>query len=196
VSRHSTSVQTTASADLTHVILAPAQVGPGYRLEERPDGHGVKGYVTLDMCGFVFRSEALRTDRLQVNYMRPGSVALSNEVVLYQPGGARQALHEVETAIRHCPPGPVRSRVEGLEHVTYRIRQINVPGVLPGSIALLIHLQAAYKRRSIVGTNIAVYQVRGNLLSGIYTLAAGDLSAQERIVRRAAGQSAKNLAQT
>src|SRR5918911_5117485 len=74
-----------ATPVLTRVVLRAAQVGPGYRLQQRPDGHGVRGLVTLDLCGFSFPSERLRTARLQVNYVRSGStVRLSNEVVTYR----------------------------------------------------------------------------------------------------------------
>ncbi len=65
--------RTDAQPKLTALVLKGNQVGPGYRLLQRPDGYGVAGFVTLDMCGFTFRSEQLRTARLQVNYVRTGS---------------------------------------------------------------------------------------------------------------------------
>src|SRR4051794_216979 len=85
-----------AQPKLAALVLKGGQVGPGYRLVQRPDGHGVSGLVTLDICGFRFRSEQLRTDRLQVNYVRSGEpVKASNEVVTYRPGGSVQAMKEL-----------------------------------------------------------------------------------------------------
>jgi hypothetical protein len=102
------------SSILGRVLLRPAQVGPGYVLHQCPDGHGVAGLVTLDLCGFTFPSEGLRTDRIQVNYAVPGvPVAVSNEIVSYRPGGAEQALRELNHAIDRCPRGPVGSTIQG-----------------------------------------------------------------------------------
>jgi hypothetical protein len=185
-----------ARVDLNRVILSGAQVGPGYRLRQRPDGHGVVGFVTLDMCGFTFRSENLRVDRLQVNYVRRGAPMVSNELVTYGPGGAEQALREVTNAVSHCPPGPVSSRIQGVQRVTYRIRRVSGRRLLPGSIALIIHLTASIHRRHIVATTVAVYQVKGNALSGVYTLGGGNVAAQQRVALHAAQESASNLIHT
>ena len=92
----STDARRATNPILNRLVLKGPQVGAGYKLVQRPDGHGARGYVTLDMCGFVFPSENLRTDRLQVNYKRAGTaVELSNEVVSYRPGGAAQSLQEI-----------------------------------------------------------------------------------------------------
>src|SRR6266446_6413400 len=70
------------------LILRAGQVGPGYVLFQRMDGHGVKTQVTLDLCGSDYPSETLRVTRLQTNYLHRGTTTgISNEVVTYRPGG-------------------------------------------------------------------------------------------------------------
>jgi hypothetical protein len=178
---------------LTQVVLRPSQVGPGYRLQQRPDGHGVFGLVTLDLCGFTFPSERLRTDRLQVNYVRRGAaVQLSNEVVTYRPGGARQALREVAHAARHCPRTPVGSTVAGVPKLTYRIGWVHDRRLLPGAVALRVRASGMQNGKRLVLTTLGVYQVRGNVLSGVYTYGRS-FRAELPIGLHAAAQSALNL---
>ena len=178
---------------LTRVVLRASQVGPGYRLLQRSDGHGVRGLVTLDLCGFTFPSERLRTDRLQVNYVRVGAaVQLSNEVVTYRPGAAQQALREVAHAARHCPRHAVGSTVAGIGKVTYRIGWVSDRRLLPGAVALRIHATGVANGKRFTTTNLAVYQVRRNVLSGVYTY-GHRFRAQLPFGLHAAAQSALNL---
>ena len=178
---------------LTRVLLRPSQVGPGYRLQQRPDGHGVRGLVTLDLCGFTFPSERLRTARLQVNYVRRGAaVLLSNEVVTYRPGGAQQALREVAHAARHCPHHPVGNTVAGLPKFTYRIGWIHDRRLLPGAVALRVRASGMLNGKRVVVATLGIYQVRRNVLSGVYTYGRS-FSAQLPIGLHAAAQSAANL---
>jgi hypothetical protein len=181
------------SVDLNRLILSGAQVGRGYVLRQRPDGHGAVGFVTLDMCGFKFPSENLRVDRLQVNYVRRDAPTVSNEVVSYTSGGAQQALQEVNNAVSRCPPGPVASTIKGVRNVTYRIKRISSRGLLPRAISLIVHLTAAVNGRQLVDTKVTVYQVEGNVLSGVYTRGGGSLAAQQRVALHAAQGSATNL---
>src|SRR3954462_12911788 len=97
------------------LILQPAQIGSGYVMLNRKDGSGVKGTVTLDLCGRTgYPSEQLRTARLQVNYLKNGSViGLSNEVVQYRAGGAAQAMREVVSHALNCPSTPIRTGEKG-----------------------------------------------------------------------------------
>src|SRR5881409_3496685 len=90
-------VGATSTPDLRTVILKPAQVGKGYALFARKDGFGVKSAPTLDLCGRKgYASEKLRADRLQVNYLKQNTgLGLSNEVVTYKAGGAKQAMREL-----------------------------------------------------------------------------------------------------
>lgn len=187
-------VTTARSApDVNRVLLNPRQIGPGYRLEERPDGHGTKDYVTLDLCGFTFASEQLRTERVQVNYLHsPPATELSNEVVSYQPNGAEQALREVANAAGHCPRTPVRSAIRGTGPLTYRLHRLTEPGLLPGHQALLIRLTGRVDGAQRSQQTVAIYQAYGDVLSGVYTY-GGSTAAQERIALHAAQESARNL---
>jgi hypothetical protein len=178
---------------LSRLVLKGPQVGAGYKLIDRPDGHGARGYVTLDMCGFVFHSEDVRTDRLQVNYVRPGTAAeLSNEVVSYRPGGAVQAMREISSAVAHCPKGPVPSTVSGLSALTYRITRLRASGLLPGYVALRVHVTGKYQGKRFDDTQVVVYQRHGSILSGVYGH-GGSLTTQTKLVFHAATASAKNL---
>jgi hypothetical protein len=184
---------TSTTPSPAHLILKPRQVGPRYRLQSRPDGHGVKNLVTLDLCGFTFHSERLRAKRLQVNYVRPGSpVVVSNEVVVYRPGGTKLALSELRRAIATCPRGPVDSNIAGIGPITYRLKKLRFPALLPGSIALRVHITGKANGRHVDFTSLGVYQVKGAVLSGVYTM-GGAITAQERLAAHAAAQSAKNL---
>ena len=181
------------AVSLNELVLRAAQVGAGYHLQQRPDGHGARGYVTLDLCGFAFPSESLRTDRLQVNYVHAGKVVqASNEVVTYRTGGAQQALREVTRAARHCPRGPVGSNVKGVPPLTYRISEIPDARLLPQHLALNIHYSGTIKGKHSEGTVIAVYQVRRDALSGVYAY-EGSIANRIQVCLHAAEESAKNL---
>jgi hypothetical protein len=180
---------------LSAVVLQPAQVGLGYRLQERSDSHCVQRCVTLDLCGFTFKSEKLRTGRLQVNYLRKGSLSLSNEVVSYQSGGTTAARDELDRAVATCPRTPVPSSVRGFGPVTYRLTRLTDNKLLPGYVALRMHVSGTANGKSISGTTVAVYQTEGNILSGVYTGLGPDSTAasQVRSALHAAEGSAANL---
>jgi hypothetical protein len=183
-----------ATPSLRQIALTPAQVGPGYRESVIPGGTKVQGQVTLDLCGYSFPSEQLRVARLQVAYDRTGkAVELSNEVVRYRPGGAQQALRETAHAASFCPDHPVPSNVAGLSRVTYRIATFADRGLLPGALGLRVHFSGTYKGKQVSATAIVIYQVKGNVLSGVYTNGGGTVAAQQALGLHAAVQSAKNL---
>jgi hypothetical protein len=178
------------------IVLRPAQVGPGYHLRMRPDSHCVAGCVTLDMCGFTFTSERLRTRRLQVDFIHPGrAVVVSNEVVTYRNGGAALAMHEVERAVATCPPGPVDSHVQGVGPLTYRITRLTGTHLLPGYIALRQRISGKDHGRKFAQTNIVIFQSHGSVLSGVYTTATAGVTVadQIRVGLHAAQGSADNL---
>jgi hypothetical protein len=56
---------------VTKIALTASEVGPGYRAQVIPGGREVKGRVTLDLCGFRYPSDALRTSRIQMLYQHP-----------------------------------------------------------------------------------------------------------------------------
>jgi hypothetical protein len=178
---------------LKRVVLRGPQIGAGYKLVERPDGHGVARFVTLSMCGFAFPSERLRTDRLQVDYVRAGAaVTLSNEVVIYRPGGAAQAIREVAGAVAQCPLGPVQTGVQGLGPLTYELSRLRPTGLLPGYVAFRAHVKGKSQGKAFEDTAIIVYQRRGNVLSVVYCY-GGTLASRTTIAFVAARASAKNL---
>ncbi|HWB23800.1 MAG TPA: hypothetical protein VG652_13045 [Gaiellaceae bacterium] len=190
------SVRVSDTPDLAKLLLTPTQVGPGYRLMQRPDGHGVKGFVTLDMCGYKFGSEKLRTNRLQVNYVHSGNaVTLSNEIVTYRPGGAVQALEEVAYAASHCPSTPLRSMAKGISTVSFKVSPVPLMEPLPaGSVAYAVTVSLTYKGKQTKENDIVVYQIRGNVLSGVYGF-GGTLAARTRATLASAMKSARDLRQ-
>ena len=182
-----------SGVQLDKLVLRASQIGPGYTLHKRPDGHGVAGFVTLDMCGYRFTSEALRTGRLQVNYTRKGTaIGFSNEVVTYAPGGTRLAVREMNQAVNRCPTKPVPSTVQGVPPLTYRITRLSTAGLLPGAIALRVRISGVYKGKPLSETDTLVYQVRGNILSGVYAY-GGPTTVRDRAALNAARQSRLNL---
>jgi hypothetical protein len=181
-----------AATGLRALILRPAQVGPGYVLKERADGRGVRGLVTLDMCGFTFRSELLRTARLQVDYEARGKPHVSNEVVRYRPGGATVAFREIMTAWRTCPRGPAPSHIEGLPPLTYRITSFVDRQIPAGTIPLVVRLSGKLQGRQRAVTIVSVYHREGDLLSGVY-VQGGTLAEAKRVAVRATVATAANL---
>ena len=182
-----------APASLSSLVLRPAQVGSGYKRQKFEQGDQVDSQVTLDLCGQQFASEDLRTDRLQYGYARRKSdVWMSNEVVRYQPGGAQQALNELRTAARDCPKRAMIGPVAGSVPTRYRVRRINDSRLLPDSLALLVRETGVADGKSFDDTGVLVYQVRGDLLSGVYAF-DGTLAARRRSGLHAAAASARNL---
>jgi hypothetical protein len=188
--------------DVSKLILAPTQVGTGYVLFHRADGSGVTNTVTLDLCGRKgYPSEALRTHRLQVNYAaRLKSIGLSNEVVVYQPGGAAQALREVAKHADTCPNRPIDTGEAGLPPLRFTITRISDSRLLKGYVAVRIRVRGTVKlkvkgklqARKVDQTSYAVYQRFGNVLSGTYSYGP-NTAAQQRFALHAAEQSAANL---
>ena len=184
---------------ITKLILRPAQVGPGYVLLQRPDSVGVVNTVTLNLCGAQgYPSESLRTARLQLDYKvrRGGTMELSNEVVAYKPGGARQAMQEVRRHALQCPTTPIDTGQQGLPPLTVTITPIKDPALLKGYVAVRVRLTGTVKGKHVDGISFAVYQRFGNVLSGTYSFAVVPNTSerqQERFILQAAEQSAVNL---
>ncbi len=184
-----------AEADLSHVVLTGAQVGAGYRRASFAGGDSVIGETTLDLCGGRFPSESLRTNRLQVRYEHPGKVAtVSNEVVTYIPGGAQQALSEVAGVARTCA-AKARVTRRGADSLTTNASLLTDHKLLSGAVAVRLHITGVVGGKHVDQTGVAIYQVKGNTLSGVYTYAgAGSPAAQAiRIGLHAAEESAGNL---
>jgi hypothetical protein len=133
-------------------------------------GDEVDGQVTLDLCGGDFPSEALRVARHQVAFPIGDDFdrAVSNEVVAYERDGADQAMRELRRAVDRCPDRFVGSAVATKPVARYHIKQLPPHGSWQtGSLALHIRVEAR-AGDSPSYEYIAVYQVRGQLLSALY----------------------------
>jgi len=181
---------------LERVLLQPNQVGAGYLMSKFEGGSVVTNQVSLDLCGFRFPSERLRTGRLQVAYLHDGGVTqLSNEVVSYRGRGTQQALTELRRAVARCPREAVLGPVVGAVPIAHRLTRITDARLLKPYVAVLDRNTAVVNGRHTVKWNVRVYQVRGNILSAVYTDGRGTVAAQRRLALHAASAAAKNLRQ-
>lgn len=181
--------------DLSHLVLAGSQIGAGYKLEAYPFGNSIIGEATLDLCAASYPSEVLRTGRLQVRYAHSGNgLAVSNEVVTYVPGGAKEALNEVTEVAKACAKKPAVLTQAGVTE-TYKVALLNDPKLPAGAIAVRIQIEITKGKKHTTQTGVAVYQVKGNTLSGLYTFVGkGTTFADaEKLGFHAAEQSARNL---
>jgi hypothetical protein len=180
------------------VILKPTQVGKGYVLYARQDGFGVKSAPTLDLCGRKgYPSEKLRSDRLQVNYLKQSTpIGLSNEVVTYKSGGAKQAMHEVLQHALTCPRTPVVTGESGVGPLRFTITRLHDSKLLKGYVAVKVRAVGKLTNgKKVDQTSYAVYQRLGNVLSGVYSF--GPNTPQQRaFALHAAEQSAQQLRNT
>lgn len=179
----------TPAQTVARIVLRPTQVAPDVMLKHFPGGNQVTGQVTLDLCGYTFHTEALRVARLQVAYTRGATPVLSNEVVAYEPGGAASALRELRTAIATCPAGYVASNVRGIGQLKNSITRLVVPGLVPGSVAILDRITQKLNGKTTRFDAILVFQARHDVLSAVY----GYTEAALPLVRHASAQSALNL---
>ena len=181
---------------LERVLLQPNQVGDGYLMSKFEQGSVVTNQVSLDLCGFRFPSERLRSGRLQVAYLHDGGVTqLSNEVVSYRGRGTQQALTELRRAVTRCPRVAIRGPVVGAVPIAHRLTRITDARLLKPYVAVVDRNTAVVNGKRVVKWNVRVYQVRGSVLSGIYTDGRGSVAAQKRVALHAASESAKNLRQ-
>ena len=182
------------TALLNKVVLKASQVGAGYKLTVIPGGTLVQGEATLDFCQLTYPSEALRNARLQVVYTGKGkTLTASNEVVTYQPGGAQQALREAAAGEARCPNGPVTKNLPaGVTRFVRKTTLIKDPHLPAGSVAFTETDTGIQKGKPFTSTSVAIYQVRGNVLSGVYTASNG-ATVPLAFVENAANASAANL---
>jgi hypothetical protein len=185
-----------AAANVQSLILKPGQVGTGYVLFQRTDGLGLKTR-TLDLCGVAdYPSEALRTARIQVNYLkRNAPIGISNEVVSYKPGGTVQAMREVIAHATGCPHHAISPGEQNLPPLTFQITRLHDSKLLKGYLAVRVRVIGKVSGKHVDQTSCAVYQRQGNVLSGVYSFGAAT-AAQMELCLHAAEQSAKNLRST
>jgi hypothetical protein len=182
-----------ATPDVSHLVLQPAQVGKGYVSLAQTGGNAVKGQVTLNLCGTGYASEQLRTTRLQLNYAnRSAPVAISNEVVTYRADGAAQAMREVVRRVARCPHHPIETGEKGSPKLMFKLTRISDPHLLRGYVALRVDVTGTLNGKHVATTSYAIYQRRGNVLSGIYSF-GGTSAAQRTLALHTAEASARNL---
>jgi hypothetical protein len=183
-----------AAPPLLSIVLRPAQVGSGYRIALIPGGDRVRGQVSLDLCGQSFASEKLRVARLQVAYAHRGKVPqLSNEVVRYRRGGAGQAMNELRHVATHCPKRPVTGPLKGVGPLRYRLTRVSDRRLLKPYVAVVMHATGLISGKHVKIAAFLAYQIRGEVLSAVYTDGTGAIAAQQHIGLRAAAASAKRL---
>jgi hypothetical protein len=187
-------VAPSASPDVKKLILQPAQVGKGYVMLPVTGGSGVAGDRTMNLCGVDnYPSESLRASRIQMNYLKKNAViGVANEVVTYKGAGAQQAMREALQHTISCPSHPIDTGDKGLPKLTYHLRQIRHPGLLKGYLAVQIDVRGTVNGKAVAQTSYAVYQQRGNVLSGIYSFGS-TTKGQLALCLHAAEQSARNL---
>lgn len=168
------------------VVLKAADIGQNAVEEPVQNGNVVTGQVTLDLCSASFRSERLRTARLQVAFNEAvRHFGVSNEVVTYRTGGTGRAYAELRDVAAHCPssvrvPGAIASHIR-VEARDSRLvpNQLTVSALF--SPSKVDHVWSA-----------GVYQFKGNLFSGVYVF-AGTRRTALRFARRLAAVSAERL---
>lgn len=191
--------QARVDVSLSRLALTTKQVGAGYTQQIPASGRGTTGDRTMTICRLDYPSEALRLDRLQVNYSLSGvGNSLSNEVVSYRPGGAKQAVRELTTALASCPKG---GRVDPVQPVfrRWRIRErLTIAKLLPGYVAYVVVDSARVGSMTEVHTHVDVVQTKGDVLSGIYVYVDDGTTLADaiRVATSTAQQSALNLAAT
>lgn len=149
------------------LAVSAQQLGSKWTGRTMAGGDLVQGQVTMDMCGAKFPSESLRTARHQVILSSASTgKKFSNEVVLYQPGGAQQARTELLKAIATCPSGPVEGPLQGEGMLTFKINPLSSNSHwLPGTVAV----HALVKNSSGQSEDeVLIYQFRGDAMSAIY----------------------------
>lgn len=169
-----TSPSTSATTDqegelLDAIVIDDADLEPGQRAQLREFGDQVEDQVTLDYCGFSFASEAKRTARRQINVYAGDESIASNEAVLYEPGGAEQAMAEMRKAISTCPKDELAdSNVAGVPDMTWSATPLDptrLDGLTDDHIGVVITVKTEDGESQ---QQTMIFQRRGDLLVGSY----------------------------
>lgn len=148
---------------VSKAILSADDVGNGV---EEQDRENTLDTVTNDICAKQWPMNDERTAREQVFYWEGdvGEVVVSHEVVAYNKGQGKKALDELRQAVSEC--GDWRHRQGEITGVT----ETDVPeGALEQSFAW----EATDERTAgdLTYSYIAVYQLQGDVLGGLYVWA-------------------------
>jgi hypothetical protein len=179
-----------AATSPTKLVVKASQVAKGYVLVPFSGGQTLKR-PTLSECNLKFPSEKLRLARDQVTFQR-GQLdpAIANEIVRYKTGGAAVALRDARAIAKRCPKGAVTSPNAAITTVVKPLK-VNSK-FLPGYVALEIHVFGTVNGKNASLDGDALYQRRGDVLSGVYAY-GGDPAVRKRLLQHTAAQSAAIL---
>jgi hypothetical protein len=153
-------------------LLNEGEIGQDFSVQDSDSGLEAP---TNDICGKTWatnqRREARQQDFFWNSADKSPDVVVSNEVVVYKPGEASDALKEIKTAVSDC---------DGWEHKQGKMSGLDV--IDPPSDALkgAVAWEGKDERDGTDYSYAAVYQVEGDVLSAIYVWTrdsdkAGDL---------------------
>jgi hypothetical protein len=172
---------------VNRVALNPTDFPPRTKVKLYEGGDQVAGQVTLDFCGFDFRSEANRVARRQVGILFPhaGKVLYSNEVVAYDSDAhAAAALEEVRASVKACRSSrSMGSTVAGVPDGRTVARQRTDRNL---RVADNTVVTAAFTPRGSQRSfrQVMYYQRQGAVLSAVYFATPGKPSKQQKHMAR------------
>lgn len=178
-----------STGPLDRYLLAPSNFGAQARMVLINDGRAVDpdNGVTLDFCNYDYKSEALRSQRVQVQYVN-GNPEASNEFVRYRSGGAASAFAELKKAVASCPP----SFQEG-DGTASHIEQIQAAkGLATNHVVLTFSVTTSGFGGAQTLWTTAVYQFDGDFFSGLYVYGVDKAQVQQSALRLGT-QAAKHL---
>jgi len=163
-----------SSGPLDSYLLAPTDLGPNTLMVLIPSGRSVGDAATLDFCNYHYTSEALRTTRVQVEYVG-GAQDASNEFVQYKPGGATSAYAEIRKAVSGCP-----STFSDQNGQFSHIERTNIAGLTQEHLAITFEMAAPGLDGSLTTEwSTVVYQFDGNYFSGVYVYGTNKAQVQQ-----------------
>ena len=172
---------------VNRVALNPTDFPPRTKVKLYKGGDQVAGQVTLDFCGFDFRSEANRVARRQVGILFPHAwkVLYSNEVVAYDSDAhAAAALEEVRSSVKACPSSRfMDSTVAGApdDRTVARLRTDPNLRVADNTIVTAAFTPRGSRRSC---HQVMYYQRQGAVLSAVYFATPGKPSKQQKHMAR------------
>lgn len=154
--------------DLVQALVVPPQkLDSSWSMRLTDGGDGLR-VNTLDICGAEYPSDALRTARRQVQYgPDTDDMGVSNEIVTYRPGGAAQALKEVQQAVATCPGDKVQEKDMHGGMAIYHVQKLLVTGPkwLPGTLAYYVEIDHL---DGTTTTECEIFQSRANVVDIVY----------------------------
>jgi hypothetical protein len=162
------------------LVIPPEKLNPDWSMKLTDGGDGLS-VNTLDLCGAPYPSDALRTARRQVQYgPDTDDMGVSNEIVTYRPGGAAQALKEVQQAVATCPGGKVQEKDMHGGMAIYHVQKLLITGPkwLPGTQAYYVeidHLDGS------TTTECEIFQSRANVVDIVYGAMDGQQVSSETL---------------